>query len=82
MNWIQADEYGFVGNALVISLLYAFDTLVAKQGVRKARWFKVHAFANLLVCCTCITSLATVVVDPVDVSLARSQSSNPTRKRT
>ena len=39
---------------------------MAKRGVRKARWFKVHAFANLLVCFTCLTSLFTVAVDPVD----------------
>lgn len=54
--------YGVPCNLLVLVFIFVFDALLAP---RKARWFSLHAFANVGVVLTSLVSVWTVFIDPV-----------------
>ena len=61
--WFELPYLGSIGGNLVaLAVIYCFDKLFAPA---EARWFSIHAFANAFVVLTSITSLLTVITDPV-----------------
>jgi len=55
------DVVPMFGNLVCLALLRVFDTFFAP---RAARWFAIHAFANLFVVVFCIHGLIAVISDP------------------
>jgi hypothetical protein len=67
--WYDLPVFGSIGgNLLVIAVLAVFDWLFAPP---KARWFAVHAFANLGVVATSLASVYVCAVDPVHAGDSR-----------
>ena len=61
--WFELPYLGSIGGNLVaLAVIYCFDKLFAPA---EARWFSIHAFANAFVVLTSITSVLTVITDPV-----------------
>ena len=61
--WYDLPVLGSIGgNLVVLAVIFAFDKLCAP---RKARWFAIHAFANLCVVLTSLVSIGVVATDPV-----------------
>jgi hypothetical protein len=57
-----------LGNLVVLVALFIFDKFFASA---KARWFSIHAFANLLVCITSIPAIVITITDPHDAMDSR-----------
>jgi len=61
--WVSWLPDSLIGNVIIISVLAVFDILVARH--TQARWFCLHAFANLLCVISALNSIFTCFTDPV-----------------
>ena len=62
IDW-ASPMYTFVGNILVMGVLFMFDKLVAPP---TARWFSIHAFGNLLAVITATYATYCTLADPAE----------------
>ena len=62
IDW-ASPMYTFVGNMLVMLILFAFDKIFAPP---TARWFSIHAFGNLLAVITATYATYCTLADPAE----------------
>jgi len=62
VDW-AAPQWSLLANCIVLVILAAFDKFFSSN---RARWFSVHAFANLLVVLTGIRPTIATLLDPLD----------------
>jgi len=58
---VSSHTPGMFGNVVALVILAVFDVTLSSA---KARWFSIHAFANLLVCFTALPAIVATIMDP------------------